>query len=174
MIDAEALSETLAKTAGILGEEGRPNSDQDLQSIVGDPDDVRTSTFAQFKPNPGTMQLPNPLSPVEGDEIFFAYMMPWATFEAHDGSQWNILDYSSPDQINIENRWYPRINAIVSIGDIRRSIHMWLEPVQQTVPPPPPGVDYSALPVKVMDKESNKGSIDALTDNVNSDQTGGW
>jgi hypothetical protein len=149
MVDAKALSETLAKTAGILGEEGRPNSDQSLQSIVGDPDDVRTS-------------------------IFFAYMMPWATFEAHDGSQWNILDYSSPDQINIENRWYPRINAIVSIGDIRRSIHMWLEPVQQTVPPPPPGVDYSALPVKVMDKESNKGGIDTLTDNVHSDQTGGW
>jgi len=52
----------------------------------------------------------------------------------------------------------------VSIGDIQRSIHQWIEPITQTVPPPPPGVDYSALPVKVMDKEDNIGSADALTD----------
>jgi hypothetical protein len=104
------------------------------------------------------------LSPIEGDEIFFAYLMPWATFQANDGSEWNILEYSSPNQIEIENRWYPRIHAYVSIGDIRRSIHQWIEPVTQTVPPPPPGVDYSALPVKIMDMDKNKGDIDALGD----------
>ena len=173
-MDEKYLSETLAKTARILCEGDCPNSDQELQAMVGDPSDVRTSTFAQFKPNPGTLQLPNPLSPVEGDEIFFAYMIPGAVMQAHDGTQWNIMSYGAPDEIEIENRWYPRQHGIVSIGDIRRSIDQWVEPIQQTVPPPPPGVDYSALPVKVMDKESNKGDIDTLTDNKHSDQTGGW
>jgi len=32
------------------------------------------------------------------------------------------------------------------------------------MPPPPPGVDYSALPVKIMDKETNVGDIDQVTD----------
>ena len=36
--------------------------------------------------------------------------------------------------------------------------------ISLTVPPPPPGVDYSALPVKIMDDEKNKGDIDTLTD----------
>jgi hypothetical protein len=168
------LTDALAKTAGVLCEADHPNDDQELQAIVGDPLDVRTSTFAQFKPNPGTMQMPNPLSPIEGDEIFFAYLMPWATFQANDGSEWNILEYSSPDQIEIENRWYPRIHAYVSIGDIRRSIHQWIEPVTQTVPPPPPGVDYAALPVKIMDKDSNKGDIDKLTDDNEVSRGSSW
>ncbi len=162
-MNAAELANDLIKTARVLSEVDRPNSDQELQAMVGDPTDTRASTFVQFKPNPGTVQLPNPLSPVEGDEIFFAYMIPGAAFQAHDGSQWNILYYGSPDEIQVENRWYPRINAIVAIGDIRRSIDQWIEPVQQTVPPPPPGVDYSSLPVKMMDKEDNKGNVDEIT-----------
>ncbi len=158
------LAVLVSKTARVLCEGDHPNADSDLQAMVGDPTDTRTSTFAQFHPNPGTMQLPNPLSPIEGDEIFFAYMLPGAVFQAHDGSEWNILFYDGADSIQIENRWYPRISWFVSIGDIRRSIHQWIEPITQTVPPPPPGVDYSALPVKVMDKEDNIGSADALTD----------
>ena len=169
----EELTEALVKTAGVLCEGDHPASDPELQAMVGDPDDVRTSTFAQFKPNPGNLQLPNPLSPLEGDETFFAYMLPGAVFQAHDGSEWNILFYEGADSVQIENRWYPRISWFVSIGDIRRSIHQWIEPVTQTVPPPPPGVDYSALPVKVMDKESNKGGIDVLTDN-RSGQNSSW
>jgi hypothetical protein len=161
---ASDLAALVSKTAQVLCEGDHPNADSDLQAMVGDPTDVRTSTFAQFHPNPGTMQLPNPLSPIEGDEIFFAYMLPGAVFQAHDGSEWNILFYDGADSIQIENRWYPRISWFVSIGDIRRSIHQWIEPITQTVPPPPPGVDYSALPVKVMDKEDNIGSADALTD----------
>jgi broad specificity phosphatase PhoE len=163
-MEAKDLTADLAKTARVLCEEDHPNPDQELQAIVGDPDDVRTSTFAQFKPNPGTLQLPNPLSPIEGDEIFFAYMLPGAVFQAHDGSEWNILYYDGGGKIQIENRWYPRISWFVSIGDIRRSIHQWIEPITQTVPPPPPGVDYSALPVKIMDKETNVGDIDQVTD----------
>jgi broad specificity phosphatase PhoE len=163
-MDAKEMTAELAKTARVLCEEDHPNPDQGLQAMVGDPEDVRTSTFAQFKPNPGTLQLPNPLSPIEGDEIFFAYMLPGAVFQAHDGSEWNILYYDGGGKIQIENRWYPRISWFVSIGDIRRSIHQWIEPITQTVPPPPPGVDYSALPVKVMDKETNVGDIDQVTD----------
>ena len=173
-MDVNELTDTLAKTARILCEEDHPNADQELQAMVGDPDDTRASTFAQFVPNPGTMQLPNPLSPVEGDEIFFAYMIPGAVFQAHDGSQWQIDGYDSPDQIEIYNRWYPRIHGVVAIGDIRRSIDQWVEPIQQTVPPPPPGVDYAALPVKIMDDENNMGAIDKVTDYRKSDQTGGW
>jgi broad specificity phosphatase PhoE len=163
-VTATELTDAVMKIAGVLCEADHPNDDQELQAIVGDPLDTRTSTFAQFKPNPGTLQMPNPLSPIEGDEIFFAYMIPGAVFQAHDGSEWNILFYDNADSIQIENRWYPRITWYVSIGDIRRSIHQWIEPVTQTVPPPPPGVDYSSLPVKIMDDEKNKGNIDSLTD----------
>ena len=146
-----SLAETLVKTARILCEEDHVNADSTLQIMVGDPNDSRTSTFVQFKPNPGSMQLPNPLSPIEGDEIFFAYLIPGAIFQAHDGTEWWIDSYTAPDEISISNRWYPRINAFVSINDIRRSIHQWVEPITQTVPPPPPGVDYSALPVRIVD-----------------------
>jgi hypothetical protein len=164
----------LVKTARVLCEDEEVNSDSTLQSMVGDPADARTSTFVQIKPNPGTMQLSNPMSPVEGDEIFFAYMIPGAIFQAHDGSEWWILTYTAPDEIQIENRWYPRLNAIVSINDIRRSIHQWIEPVTQTVPPPPPGVDYGALPVKIVDGPERYGAGDELTDYHKTDLTGGW
>lgn len=173
-IHASLDVDVLAKTARVLCEEDQPNSDSALQALVGDPDDARSSTFVQFKPNPGTMQLPNPLSPVEGDEIFFAYMIPGAIFQAHDGTEWWIESYASSDEIEITNRWYPRINAVVSINDIRRSIHQWIEPVTQTVPPPPPGVDYGALPVKIVDGPERYGAGDEVTDYKKNDNTGGW
>ena len=168
------FAEYLAKTARILCEDEQPNSDSTLQAMVGDPADARMSTFVQFNPNPGTMSLPNPLSPVEGDEIFFSYLIPGAIFQAHDGTEWWILSYTAPDEIQIENRWYPRINALVSINDIRRSIHQWVEPITQTVPPPPPGVDYGALPVKIVDGPERYGAGDEITDYHKTDLTGGW
>lgn len=172
---ADSMLNSLVKTARVLCEDEHVNADPNLQTMVGDPDDVRTSTFVQFKPNPGTMQMPNPLSPVEGDEIFFAYMIPGAVFQAHDGTEWWIESYGSSDQIEITNRWYPRVNAVVSINDIRRSIHQWIEPITQTVPPPPPGVDYGALPVKIVDGPSRYGNADENTSLAGkSDLTGGW
>ena len=173
-INLNALTDSLAKTARILCEDEEVNTDSTLQAMVGDPADARTSTFVQFQPNPGTMQLPNPLSPVEGDEVFFAYMIPGAIFQANDGSEWWILSYTAPDEVQIENRWYPRLNAIVSIGDIRRSIHQWVEPITQVVPPPPPGVDYGALPVKIVDGPERYGAADEITDYKKTDLTGGW
>lgn len=165
--------DALVKTARILCEDEEVNSDTTLQAIVGDPADARSSTFVQFKPNPGTMQMPNPLSPVEGDEVFFAYMIPGAAFQSHDGQEWTILTYSGNDDIEIENRWYPRLTPHVSLWDIRRSIHQWIEPIGQTVPPPPPGVDYSAQLVRMVDNDA-VGRSDENTDYKKNDNTGGW
>jgi hypothetical protein len=168
---AEELALGVAKQARILCEEDIPNSNPELQRMVGDPDDTRTSPFAQFGPNPGTLQLPNPLSPVEGDEMFFAYMIPGAKFQAHDGSQWNILDYPWMGMVHIENVWYPRINAQVSVYDIRRSIDQWVEPVQVSVPAPPPGVDYGTLKVRIEDNHNT--DADKLAP-PSSNVSGGW
>jgi hypothetical protein len=168
-----ALVDSLAKVARILGEDEQPNSDVTLQTMVGDPNDTRISTFTQFQPNPGTMQLPNPLSPIEGDEIFFAYLIPGAIFGAHDGSEWWIESYSSNDDIEIENRWYPRLRGHVSLWDIRRSIHEWIEPITQTIPPPPPGVDYSAQLVRMVD-DNSVGRADENTNLGGGGTNGGW
>jgi hypothetical protein len=169
-----SMIDTLAKSARILCEDEQPNSDSSLQALVGDPNDARSSTFVQFKPNPGTLQLPNPLSPVEGDEIFFSFMQPGSRFQAHDGTEWLIQNYVSPDEIEIYNIWYPSLQAIVSLYDIRRSIHQWTNPITQIVPPPPPGVDYAAQPVKIVDGPGHYGDADEITDYHKTDLTGGW
>lgn len=174
MINTTYLAETLAKTARILDEDEQPNSDTDLQAMVGDPDDTRTSTFAQFNPNPGTMQVPNPQSPIEGDDIFFTYMIPGSIFQDHNGHQWMIQNYTGPDAVEIYDIWYPHRAPIVSLNDVRRSIHQWTSPVTQTVPPPPPGVDYGAQPVKIVDGPERYGAADELTDYRKADLTGGW
>lgn len=174
MIRTNDLVDSLSKTARILCEDEQPNSDTTLQGIIGDPDDTRSSTFAQFKPNPGTMQLPNPMSPVEGDEIFFMYMMPGSQFQSHDGHMYMIQNYTGPDEVEIYDIWYPHLQAIVSLNDIRRSIYQWTSPITQTVPPPPPGVDYGALPVKIVDGPERYGDTDELTDYKKTDLTGGW
>lgn len=85
--------------------------------MAGDPDDYRTSTFARFNPSPGSMQLPNPLSPLEGDEIFFAYMIPGASFQARDGSQWGILDYP---WAGLYSHRQPLVSAASGAGDHRQ------------------------------------------------------
>jgi hypothetical protein len=170
--------ELLAKTARVLDDElDSPNSNPELQAMVGDPDDTRISTFVQFQPNPGNTLLPNPLSPLQGDEIFFAYMIPGAAFQARDGSQWNIIDYPWIGYVQIENRWYPRLQGRVSINDVRRSIEQWIEPIQQYVPAPPPGVDYGAQLVKITDGPTNYGRPDELSKGetgYSSDVNGGW
>ena len=170
-LDPNRLVDSLFKTARILCEDEQPNADTTLQAIIGDPADARSSTFVQFKPNPGTMQLPNPLSPIEGDDIFFSYMWAGAVFQSHDGKEFMIDSYLSPNEIEITNRWYPREHAIVSISDVRRSIHQWIEPIQQVVPPPPPGVDYAALPVRIVD---GVGDADQNTSLAGGQANGGW
>jgi len=141
------------KMAGLLTDllvEDQPETNDKLQDTVGGQFDQATSTFTQFKPETLKGTKANPMSPVEGDEIFFTYMIPGAIFQSHDGSLWNILDYEWDGRVEIENVWYPRTHAQVSLDDIRRSIHAWVVPVQQTVPPPPEGVAYGAQTVKVV------------------------
>ena len=163
----------LAKTARVLDESDIPNVSADLQVMVGDPDDTRSSPFAQFKPNPGNTQLPNPLSPIEGDEMFFAYMIPGAKFQARDGSQWNILDYPWQGIVHIENVWYPRINAQVSLNDIRRSIEQYVEPVQVFIAAPAPGTDYGSLPVKIVETPTPYGPGEGKS-GYGDNTSGGW
>lgn len=176
--NAQDFAGELVKVARVLDDSDELGISAELQAMVGDPDDYRTSTYAQFNPNPGNMQLPNPLSPVEGDEIFYAYMIPGAKFQARDGSQWNILDYPYQGIVHIENVWYPRVNAQVNLNDIRRSIEQWVEPIQQYVPAPPPGVDYGALPVKIVDGPTRYGAPDEESKGEmgmgHSDVSGGW
>jgi hypothetical protein len=151
MFDNNDLADALVKTARVLDDTDQVNVSADLQQMLGDADDTRVSTFAQFKPNPNTSQIPNPMSPIEGDDIFWAYMISGAAYQANDGSQWTILDYDWEGKVEVENRWYPRIHAVVSVADVRRSIDSWIEPIQQKVPPPPAGVDYAALPVRIVE-----------------------
>jgi hypothetical protein len=140
----------LAKTAGVFCEE--PTAiNPELQSLVGDPDDVAIGVFSQKRTNPGSLQLPNPLSPIQGDEVFFTYLWPGAVFQSHDGQQWVIEAYDFYGQIEITNRWYPRQRAQVSLMDIRHSIDQWVEPIQQVVPPAPPGVNYDAQNVRIVE-----------------------
>jgi hypothetical protein len=167
----------LAKTARILDDTDDVMINPELQAQVGDANDVRISTFAQFSPNPGNTQLPNPMSPLEGDEIFFAYMIPGAAFQSRDGGQWNVVDYPWQGYVQIENRWYPRIQGRVSMNDVRRSIEQWIEPIQQFVPAPPPGVDYGAQLVKIVDGPTNYGRPDELSkgeSGYSSETNGGW
>jgi hypothetical protein len=154
----EGKSARLVKTAdgSMLIHDDHPSSNTKLQQIMGDSLDQPITPFAQFWPNVGTMQMPNPLSPIEGDACFFTYMVPGAVFQSHDGQQWVIDDYNGgPYGVQIYNRWYPRLRAWVNVDDIRRSIHSWVEPVQVVVPPPPPGVNYIGQPVRIVDGKSH-------------------
>ncbi len=140
------------KTASMLGKYDHPSSNPKLQQVVGDPLDQPISAFVQFYPNTGLMQTPNPLSPIEGDAAFFAYMIPGAVFQSHDGQQWVIDDYNAGAYgVELYNRWYPRLRAFVNVSDVRRSIHSWVEPIQVVVPPPPPGVTYQGQPVRIVE-----------------------
>ena len=158
MVIKTASGEMFIKTAdgSMLGRDDQPSSSTKLQQIVGDPMDQPISAFAQFWPNIGTMQMPNPLSPIEGDACFFTYMVPGAVFQSHDGQQWDVVDYNGGAYgVLIQNRWYPRLRAWVNLDDVRRSIHSWVEPVQVVVPPPPPGVNYVGQPVRIVDGKSH-------------------
>jgi hypothetical protein len=169
------LSELLSKTARILSEDDQPNSNPALQALVGDPQDSRISTFAQFKPNPGGVELPDMNSPTQGDDCFTTYLWPGAKFEDKNRTQWQIENYGSPDEIEITNVWYPRQNLVVGIDAIRSSIYAWIEPIYQIVPPPPVGVTYSSLPVRVVNEdEGARQPTDSSTGMSNSGTNGGW
>lgn len=123
----------------------------ELQNKVGDPDDSVSSWASQSKPNPQNGQIDNPLSPLQGDDMFFTYIVPGAVFQSRDGNQFEILTPIENNRVRICNRWYPRRQAEVSLGDIRRSIVAIVEPVQLSFPDAPLNVNYDAQLVKVVD-----------------------
>lgn len=154
MLDAKTLSISLTSFVGI-GESKQANAftkvddipvdNAKLQEIIGDPDTYPISWSTQFKPADGTTLQANPLSPLQGDEVFFSGLFDGARFQANDGSWWDVENYDWEGAVTIRNVWYPRIEAVVSIQDVRRSIHSWIEPFLQRVPPMPAGVDYGVV-----------------------------
>lgn len=138
------MATSLSKQAGILVPE-QAVSNSKLQDMVGLAGDA-TSIFAQTSPRSGEGQMDNPMSPIHGDEIFFTYLWVGARFQSHDGQWWEIDEYDGWGKIGLHNVWYPRMQAIVSVDDVRRSIYAWIEPIQQVVPPAPAGVSYSSGP----------------------------
>lgn len=115
----------------------------DLAGVSLDsPTNTPISWDSQSSPNNSNL-IPNPLSPIGGDETFYTFLIPGAVFQAHDGSQWEILEYEWNGRIEIENRWIPRQHANIPVADLRRSIHSWIEPVQVRVAPPIEGQVYS-------------------------------
>ena len=73
-------------------------------------------------------------SPVLGDHAFYTYCVPGAVFQAKDGTYWDLEDVPGTGYVRIRNRFYPREEVTCHISDLRRTIHAWVEPVQQIVP----------------------------------------
>ena len=152
MIDSVTLTKSLIasmeKKGNAFTMAEQPTDNANLQAIIGDPNTFPLSWSAQFLPTDGLPLTANPLSPVEGDEIFFSGMFDGARMQAMDGSWWDIVEYNFEGSIKIQNVFYPRIIAVVSLQDIRRSIHSWIEPFLQRVPPAADGIDYGILRTK--------------------------
>jgi hypothetical protein len=156
MIDTKTLVSALAatvgvepKTANVFTQDHHMTPTQALQGIVGTDEDP-VSTFAQLSPETGHDPKASPLGPLQGDEAFFAYCLPGAIFQDKQGQTWQIEEYDFEGKVRISNIWYPRLQAVVNIQDVRNSIYAWTDPVQQVVPPPPAGVDYGVVDVRVV------------------------
>jgi hypothetical protein len=148
---ASALSSVVPaeKRANALTHDRDQIITQSLQDIVGE-DRSPVSAFGQTSPDLGHGLLANPLSPLQGDEIFWTYCMSGAIFQSHDGQVWEIQSYAGEGTVEVMNLWYVRQRGFVSIQDLRKSIYAWIDPVQLRVPPPPAGVDYGTLDVRVV------------------------
>jgi hypothetical protein len=126
-----------------------PATDSKLQALIGDPTAVALSAFAQFAP-PDLEEDLRDLTPSQGDDIFLTYLIPGARFQDKLGRQWEIEEYGFEGKVQIRNLWYSRDNFICSVQDIRRTIHSWIHPIQQIVPPAPAHIDYGTIDVKVV------------------------
>lgn len=160
MVDTKTLANSLTAMVGLAeprvasaftSMEEHPVDNVDLQEIVGDPDTEPLSWNSQFKPSTGEQPSYNPDSPLQGDDVFWNGLFSGARFQAKDGTWWDIENYDFDEaSVVIRNVWYPRVEAVVSVQDIRRSIHSWTEPILQRVPPPPPGIDYGVVQTRVV------------------------
>jgi hypothetical protein len=159
MLDSKTLSKALT---GFIGSESKtanamtlmdevPVESVNLQEIIGDPDTNPLSWSAQTTPSTGETLQNDPRSPLNGDEAFFSGLFDGARFCDRRGEWWDIISYEFEGGVHIRNALYSRIQAIVSIQDIRRSIHSWIQPFQQRVPPLAAGVDYGVLDTRVVE-----------------------
>lgn len=73
-------------------------------------------------------------NPAQGDHAFYTYFAPGAVFEAKDGTEWDIENIADTGFVRIRNRWHPREEVTLHTADLRKTIHAWIEPVQQIVP----------------------------------------
>jgi hypothetical protein len=143
---SNSLTGLVAKEANAFTSiEEQPLDSLKLQEIIGDPDTQPLSWNSQSKPSTGDTLVRDPNSPIEGDDIFFNGLFEGARFADKNGDWWDILSYDWEGAVTIQNVWRPRIVAVVSIQDIRRSIHSWTEPILQRVPPLAAGVDYGIV-----------------------------
>lgn len=157
MVKSNVLASSLVAAAGIAPKQAnamtpptdQPVTDIKLQEIVGDPGEQK-GIFSQTSPSVGNELLANPLSPLQGDDIFFTYLVPGARFASHDGQWFEIDNYDWEGAVELHNVWYPRQHGIVSVQDVRRSIAQWIHPIQQTVPPIPAGVDYGVAETRIV------------------------
>jgi hypothetical protein len=156
MVNSTTLAQTLASAAGVkianamTPRTDMPVTDEKLRLLVGEMGEQK-STFAQINPGIGNNLEADPNSPLQGDDIFFTYLMPGSEFLDKNGSYWQIETYDWEGMLEIFDPWHPRRRAVVSVQDVRRSIAMWTSPVLQTVPPVPVGVDYGVVVTKSAD-----------------------
>jgi len=73
-------------------------------------------------------------NPALGDHAFYTYCVPGAVFQAKDGTYWDLEDVQGMGYVRIRNKFYPREEITCHVSDVRRTIHAWVEPVQQIVP----------------------------------------
>jgi hypothetical protein len=150
MVNSTTLAQTLASAAGVkianamTPRTDMPVTDEKLRLLVGEMGEQK-STFAQINPGIGNNLEADPNSPLQGDDIFFTYLMPGSQFCDRNGSYWEIDTYDWEGMLELHDIFLPRRRGVVSITDVRRSIAMWTVPVLQVVPPVPVGVDYGVV-----------------------------
>jgi hypothetical protein len=159
MLDSKTLSKSLASFVGIRDKQANamtmldelPVDSVNLQEIVGDPDTQPLSWSAQTHPSTGETLKKDPRSPLDGDSAFFSGLFDGSRFQDLRGEWWDIISYEFEGSVHIRNVFYPRIQAVVSIQDVRRSIHSWIQPFQQRILPLAEGVDYGVLDTRVVE-----------------------
>lgn len=88
-------------------------------------------TLGPTKKNPNAEAA---MSPIGGDSLFYTYLVPGAVFQSKDGEYWDVENVADTGYIRIRNKYYPRQEATRHSSEIRKSIHAWVEPIQQIVP----------------------------------------
>jgi len=154
-MDSKTLTRSLVaaagcRTANALNADESRIDNATLQEIIGDANTLPLSWSSQFGPSDGGGMKKDMNSPVQGDEIFWSGLMDGARFSDKNGAWWDIVSAPFEGAIVIQNVWYPRIKLFTDLQSLRTSIHSWLEPFLQRVPPPAPDLDYATILTRVV------------------------